>query len=137
MHAQLCLISCDPMNCSLSGSCAHGIIPARILGVGCLFLPPPGIFPIQDETWHLLHLQVDSSPLNHHGSPLNTRHSFPLNNGKLPDKTTLNFTEAGKYSLTWDWLRFSCLLVMQPLITELLVKSYWLIHQVFGSKFRE
>ena len=29
--AQLCLILCDPKDCSLSGSSAHGILQARIL----------------------------------------------------------------------------------------------------------
>ena len=29
---QLCLTLCDPMDCSLPGSSAHGILPARILG---------------------------------------------------------------------------------------------------------
>jgi len=29
--AQLCLILCDPMDCSLSGSSVHGIFQARVL----------------------------------------------------------------------------------------------------------
>ena len=28
---QLCMILCDPMDCSVSGSCVHGILQARIL----------------------------------------------------------------------------------------------------------
>ena len=32
--SQLCPTLCDPMNCSLPGSSAHGILQARITGVG-------------------------------------------------------------------------------------------------------
>ena len=28
---QLCLTLCDPMDCTLPGSCVHGILQARIL----------------------------------------------------------------------------------------------------------
>ena len=39
--------SCDPMDCSLPGSSVHGILQARITGVGCHFLLQ-GIFPTQE-----------------------------------------------------------------------------------------
>ena len=52
--------SCDPMDCSLPGSSVHGIIQARILGVGCHFLlqelpcdsaiPFPDIYPNKIKT---------------------------------------------------------------------------------------
>ena len=35
--AQLCLILCDPMDCSLPGSSVHGILQARILE--SIFIP--------------------------------------------------------------------------------------------------
>ena len=36
--AQLCLILCDPMDNSPPGSSVHGILQARILGVGRLLI---------------------------------------------------------------------------------------------------
>ena len=43
---QLCPTLCDPMDCSLPGSSVHGILQARILGVGCHALLQ-AIFPTQ------------------------------------------------------------------------------------------
>ena len=43
---QSCLTLCNPMDYSPSGSSVHGIFQARILGVGCHFLPQD-IFPTQ------------------------------------------------------------------------------------------
>ena len=48
--AKLCLTLCNPMGYSLPGSSVHGILQARILGVGCHALlqrnlPNPGIKP--------------------------------------------------------------------------------------------
>ena len=58
---------CNPMNCSLPGSSAHGISQARILEwVAISFsrdLPYPGLYP------SLLHWQADSLPLGHKESP--------------------------------------------------------------------
>ena len=34
---------CNSMNCSPPASSAHGILQARILGVGCHSLPNPGL----------------------------------------------------------------------------------------------
>ena len=42
--------------------------PSKNTGVGCHFLLQ-GIIPTQGLNPHLLHLQVYSSPLSHHGSP--------------------------------------------------------------------
>ena len=39
-----------------------------LTGVGCHFLLQ-GIFLTQGSTWHLLHWQTDSLPLNHQGNP--------------------------------------------------------------------
>ena len=46
---QSCLTICDPMDYTV-----HGILQARILGVGSLSLLQ-GIFPIQESNWGLLH----------------------------------------------------------------------------------
>ena len=35
---QSCLTLCDPMDCSLLGSSAHGVLPGKNTGVGCHFL---------------------------------------------------------------------------------------------------
>ena len=62
---------CNPMDCSLPGSSAHGISQARILEQGCHFLLQ-GIFPTQGSNLHLLcllHWQADSLSLCHLGSP--------------------------------------------------------------------
>ena len=58
MHAQLLShvwLFCDPMDGTLPGSSLHGILWARILGVGCHFLlqgtlPNPGKKPISLES---------------------------------------------------------------------------------------
>ena len=59
---QSCPTLCDPMDCSLPGSSAHGILQARILEwVGDL--PDPGIDPSS------IALQEDSLPLSQWVSP--------------------------------------------------------------------
>ena len=71
---QSCLTLCDPMDYSPPGSAVHGILQARILEwVAIPFsrdLPNPGIKPRSPA------LQADSLPLNHHGSPIESRGSF-------------------------------------------------------------
>ena len=64
MIAQLCLILCNPMDSSPSGSSVHGIFQAKNTGVGFHFLLQ-GIFPTQVLNLHLLHLlhwPADSLP---------------------------------------------------------------------------
>ena len=51
--AQLCLILCDPMDCSPPGSWVHGDSPGKNTGVGCHFLLH-GIFPAQGSNPGLL-----------------------------------------------------------------------------------
>ena len=61
----------DPMDCSPPGSSVQGIFPGNSTGEGCHFLLQ-GIFLTQGvnlRLLHLLHLQVDSLPLHHLGSP--------------------------------------------------------------------
>ena len=52
-HTQLCLILCDPTDCSLPGSSVHGIFQARNTRVGCHFLLQ-GIFLTQGSNPSLL-----------------------------------------------------------------------------------
>ena len=62
---QLCLILCDPMDCSLPGSSVHGIQESKNTGVDCHALLQ-GIFPTQGSNpclLHLLHWQSGSLPL--------------------------------------------------------------------------
>ena len=69
--AQSYLTLCDPMDCNLPSSKGRGIFLGKNIGVGCHFLLW-GIFPTQGSKLHLLcllHLQVDSLPLHHIGSP--------------------------------------------------------------------
>ena len=63
------LTLCNPMNYSPQGSSVHGILQARIPGVGCHFLLQE-IFLTQGSNPHLLHWQADSLPLSHLGSPI-------------------------------------------------------------------
>ena len=68
---QLCLTLCDPMDCSLPGSSVHGILQARITGVGCHALLQE-IVPTQGLNPHLLcllHWWVGSLPLAPPGKP--------------------------------------------------------------------
>ena len=60
MCAQSCSTLCDPMECSLPGFSAHGILQARILEWVAISF---------SRGLHLLHWQVDSLPLSHLGSP--------------------------------------------------------------------
>ena len=53
--AQSCPTLCDPMDCSAPLSSVHGLLQARILGVGCHFLLQ-GIFPTQGSNTSLLRL---------------------------------------------------------------------------------
>ena len=61
---QSCPTLCDPMDCSLPGSSAHGILQARILKWVAM-----SFFLTQGSNLHLLHWQADSLPQSHLGSP--------------------------------------------------------------------
>ena len=65
----------NPMDWSPQGSSVHGILQARILGVGSHFFLQ-GIFPTQGWSACLLHWQADSLLLSHMGSPLWSRQSL-------------------------------------------------------------
>ena len=70
--AQSCLTFCDPMNCGLTGSSAHGIFQARIL-VWVAISYSRGYSWLQSSNPWLLclpHWQVDSLPLYHLGNPI-------------------------------------------------------------------
>ena len=58
--AKSCLTLCDPMDCSLPGSCVHGILQARIWS-GLPF-PSPGDLPHPGIEHKSPALQPDSSP---------------------------------------------------------------------------
>ena len=67
--AQSCLTICETMDCSPSGSSAHGDSPGKNTGVGCHALLQ-GIFLTQESNSHLLHWQADSLPAEPPGKPL-------------------------------------------------------------------
>ena len=76
IYAQLiqsCLTLCDPMDCRLPGSSAHGIFQARILEWDALSFSRGSSWP-RDWTTSPTSpaLQVDSFPLSHWGSPMYT-----------------------------------------------------------------
>ena len=63
---------CDPMDCNLPGSSVNRILQARILGVGCHFLPQ-GIFPTQGPNPGLPHCGQTFYRLSHQGSQRNKK----------------------------------------------------------------
>ena len=69
--AQSCLTLCDPMDCSLPGSCVHGIAPARLLEWVAISSSrgssDPGIEPMSPTSPGL---GGGSLPLSHQGSPI-------------------------------------------------------------------
>ena len=74
VSAQLCPTLCNPMDCSPPGSSVHGILQARILQWVAIS-SSRGIFLTKGSNpglLHLLHWQVDSSPLHHLGIQLNS-----------------------------------------------------------------
>ena len=66
--AQLCLIFCNPMDCSMLGSSAHGDSPGKNTGVGCHSLFQ-GIFPIQGSNPSLPHCRQILYHLSQQESP--------------------------------------------------------------------
>ena len=73
LHAslQLCLALCDPMDCGLTCSSVHGILPGKNTGGGC-HGHLQGIYLTQGSNLrllHLLHWQVGSLPLVPPGKP--------------------------------------------------------------------
>ena len=65
---QLCLILCDPLNCSPQGSSIHEILQARILE--WVAFPSPGDLPHPRIKLTSPAFQVDSLLLGHQGSPM-------------------------------------------------------------------
>ena len=63
---QSCPTLCDPMDCGLPGSSLHGILQARVLGVGCHFLLQR-IFPTQGLNPGLPHWRQTLYHLSHQG----------------------------------------------------------------------
>ena len=53
VHAQLCPILCDPMDCSPPGSSVHKILQARVLEWVAISYSR-GIFPTQESNQSLL-----------------------------------------------------------------------------------
>jgi len=63
---QSCLTLCDPMDCSVPGSCVHGNSRGKNTGVGCHSLLQ-GIFPTQGSNLGLLHCRQNLYCRFHHG----------------------------------------------------------------------
>ena len=66
--AQLCLILCDPMDCSPAGPSVHGDSPGKNTRVGCHALLQ-GIFPTQGSNPGLPHCNWIFCHLSHQASP--------------------------------------------------------------------
>ena len=78
---KLCPTLCDPMDCSLPGSSAHGT-PVKNTGVGCHPLLQ-GIFPTQGSNLGLSHSRQILYHLSQQGSCSNHHRSRKLLNGAL------------------------------------------------------
>ena len=63
LAVQSCLTVCDPMDCSLPGSCDHGIPQARILEF--LPFPSPGDLPYPESKLGFLHCKQILFHLSH------------------------------------------------------------------------
>ena len=61
--------SATPMDCSLPGSCAHGIFPGKNSGVGCHFLLQGNLNPGMEPKPLALFVLADSLSLGHLESP--------------------------------------------------------------------
>ena len=79
LHTRMCVLShsvvsysCDPMDCSPSGSSLHGIFPGKNTGVGCHFLLQEVFLTLGSNPTllHLLHWQMNSLPPHHMQSPI-------------------------------------------------------------------
>ena len=69
-HAQLCLMLCNPVDCSPPGSLVYRIFQARILEwVAISYFLLQEIFPTQGSNQCLLHWKADSLLLHHQGIP--------------------------------------------------------------------
>ena len=81
---KLCLTLCDPMDCSLSGSCPWGLSRQGYWsGLPC---PPPGDLHSPGIEPRSPSLQADSIPSEPPGKPMNTGvYSLCLLPGNLPD----------------------------------------------------
>ena len=81
--------TCDPMDYSLPDSSVHGIFQPRILEWVVISYsrgnsqPRSGTQGLNPHLLHLLHLQVDSLPLSHLGSPNKMSVSAKLIRGGL------------------------------------------------------
>ena len=96
-------VSCSVMsnflqsvNCSLPGSSAHGILQARITGVGCHFFPQ-GAFPNQGLNPGLPHCRQILYCLSHHESPREVRE-------EIDEKNVLIFATYSK--ITWNFSQY-------------------------------
>ena len=68
--AQLCLTVCNPLDCILSGSSAHGDSSDKNTEVGCHTFLLQGIFPTQGLKPGLWHCRQIGYHLSHQRSPL-------------------------------------------------------------------
>ena len=106
--AQSCLSRCNPKDCSLPGSCVHGILQVRILEWVTM---PFFRFPTQGSNPSLLHCRQILDCLSHQGSPKNHICHPGVWNGKSTDrpflaklsKVCLSFQMAsGNKNLPWS-----------------------------------
>ena len=94
---QLCLILCDPIDCTQPGSSVHGDSPGQNTAVGSLSLLQ-GIFPTQGLNPGLPHCGQILYSLSHQGSPRILEYvdyPFSMGTSRLRNHTGVSCTAGG------------------------------------------
>ena len=99
--AQLCLVLCNPMDCSPLGSSLWNS-PGKNTGVGCHSLLR-GIFPTQGSNPHLPYCRWILYQLSHNGSPRTLEWvAYPFSSGSSwPRNRTRVCCIAGRFFTNW------------------------------------
>ena len=99
--AQLCLILCDPMDCSLPGSSVCGILQARILEWAVISFSRGPSQPTQESNTHLQHWQAGSLRVCHLEGPISCIITI-----KLPKWVNVDMITWAKLQTLFDLCHF-------------------------------
>ena len=101
--AQSCLILCNPMDCSPSGSSVHGDSPGKNTGVGCCALLLQEIVPTEGSNPGLPHCKQVLYCLSHQGSQrILECIAYAFSRGSSwPRNQTWDYCIAGRFFTSW------------------------------------
>ena len=111
--ARLCPTLCNPVDCSLPGSCVHGIMDKNS-GVGCHFFLQ-GIFSTQGRNLGLQHCGQILYHLSHQGSPLYPKSTLKF----LQNITTGKSPLALCFCFLTSWSLFLLVLILTSVSARL------------------